>query len=588
MNYLHFHPLKKYLGAALCRFLVLLLATFLATAAGAQTWTLPVPAFEEQVWTPPTTRQEWIPPSSSQVWIPPTTQQVWVPSTTRQVWVPPVTRIDTIPAVYQTIHHPAVTEQRHHPAVMGVRTVPAVTETVHHPAVTETVHHEAVTADVWEDGYFVSMWNPGGMVEYWVDGYYDYDNYSEGNWVDGHWEEVWIDGYWSDEWIDGYYYTITVQEAYDEVVVLQDAYDEVVVIQAAYDEMYEISPAWTETVEITPARTEVVLVSPERQVEVVVVEGHFVTEEVPGYYRTEEVPGRWETVEQAGRYVTIDVPGFWSTQTIAASTLTITSNGQDITSTSWSTGRATSVPAWVSDFLNNPDWLLDEPDEGTPYTAINASFFAGEVIKVLPRIITGGAQVRKIGGVWVVVIGGAVVMTSEEAQALVQIYIMDIAIAISKTRRNPRDVMSYITYEKVTYASPYKVYSGRTSGWGTPEQVRNRRDLAHLVLKPHLAPAIINTSVVTAGFSWAAYCATRGREQSLIDWHESLGKRENAIRGVAVTNRRGWKYYFTSVDAFGFVHLYTGDRYMNEDNDSEWPPDNQIGSPFVRVPLVVP
>lgn len=69
------------------------------------------------------------------------------------------------------------------------------------------------------------------------------------------------------------------------------------------------------------------------------------------------------------------------------------------------------------------------------------------------------------------------------------------------------------------------VYSGRTSSWGTPEQVKSRRDLAHLVLKPHLAPAIINTSTVTAGFSWAAYSA-------------------------------------------------------------DWPPD-EIGSPFMRIPLVV-
>jgi hypothetical protein len=420
-----------------------------------------------------------------------------------------------------------------------------------------------------------------------------------GSTSEGHWESVWYEGYWTEVWVDGYEYTVVVRDAYDETVTVRDAYDEVIVIRDAYTEEYVISPERTETVTVTPARTETITIEPARTITVEDVPGRWINVEVSaGRWDIISIPGYWTTQEVPGRYVTVEVPGYWTVQTIAASVLGITSDGQSLTGIAWSTGRSVSVPTAISDFLDNPDWLLDEEegdnDDPTTFTAA----FGFRSLKDLQKLKEGVKQVRIVNGK-LVIVEATPMITREEAAVLINIYLISIAHEISTRRRNPRDVMSFVVYEKHTYATPRKVYTGRTAGWGTPDQVLARRDAAHRILRPDLEPAVLNASTTTKTFSFASYAAMRGREQQVMDWHDlnqqplpmpnynsAYSRSANAIRGVARSNRLGMTYYLTACDAFypSRPWEYTGFD-DNRIGISEWPDGLMIGLPFFRFPL---
>jgi RHS repeat-associated protein len=106
------------------------------------------------------------------------------------------------------------------------------------------------------------------------------------------------------------------------------------------------------------------------------------------------------------------------------------------------------------------------------------------------------------------------------------------------------------TYQTYTKTNPEtgQVYSGRTSGFGTPTENVDARDIAHHMTERGFGPAVLDE---TSSNPWAI----RGREQQLI---ESFGGAQsfggtsgNAINGISPRNPRLWLYLDAATSAFG-------------------------------------
>ena len=102
---------------------------------------------------------------------------------------------------------------------------------------------------------------------------------------------------------------------------------------------------------------------------------------------------------------------------------------------------------------------------------------------------------------------------------------------------------SYETYTK-THPVTGKVYSGKTSGTGTPAQNVARRDAGHHMTKKGYGPAKLDKSSPKEA-------AIRGREQQLIDHHGGAqsagGTSGNKNRGISERNRKR-AYYLKEAD----------------------------------------
>ncbi|MBC9730897.1 hypothetical protein [Streptomyces sp. TRM68367] len=104
--------------------------------------------------------------------------------------------------------------------------------------------------------------------------------------------------------------------------------------------------------------------------------------------------------------------------------------------------------------------------------------------------------------------------------------------------------LSYVTYTK-TNPETGEVYTGRSRGVGTPEEIVAGRDSGHHMNDKGFGPAVLDkfaeaTKSVAERHSDPAYQAIRGREQQLIDFFGGAksdgGISGNAIRGVAADN----------------------------------------------------
>ncbi len=106
---------------------------------------------------------------------------------------------------------------------------------------------------------------------------------------------------------------------------------------------------------------------------------------------------------------------------------------------------------------------------------------------------------------------------------------------------------TYQTYTK-THPETGEVYSGRTSGKGTPAQNLARRDSGHHMNKKGFGPATLDKSPKSKG-------AIRGREQQLIDKHGGAkskgGTSGNAINAIAPSNPRASSDFQAAQAAFG-------------------------------------
>lgn len=108
------------------------------------------------------------------------------------------------------------------------------------------------------------------------------------------------------------------------------------------------------------------------------------------------------------------------------------------------------------------------------------------------------------------------------------------------------------TYQTYTKTNPTtgEVYSGRTSGYGSPaENVRNR-DRNHHMNDKGFGPAELDKSS-------NSYESIRGREQDLIDYYGGAkstgGTSGNAINGISDKNPKKDLYISSSRDEFGVL-----------------------------------
>jgi RHS repeat-associated protein len=115
----------------------------------------------------------------------------------------------------------------------------------------------------------------------------------------------------------------------------------------------------------------------------------------------------------------------------------------------------------------------------------------------------------------------------------------------------------WVTYTKV--GPNGEVYAGRTSGYGTPEEVVAARDRGHIILNliQGFSAARVDAWASANREGFAAYGAIRGREQQIIDYYGGTGSPyvANAINGISPVNPLHFYYMATSWERFG---VYTG------------------------------
>ena len=106
------------------------------------------------------------------------------------------------------------------------------------------------------------------------------------------------------------------------------------------------------------------------------------------------------------------------------------------------------------------------------------------------------------------------------------------------------------THQTYTKMNPEtgEVYSGRTSGTGTPEQNIARRDVGHHKNAEGYGPAQLDKTSANKD-------AIRGREQQLIDANGGArsrgGTSGNAIDGISSKNPKKGKYLKEAAEEFG-------------------------------------
>ena len=107
------------------------------------------------------------------------------------------------------------------------------------------------------------------------------------------------------------------------------------------------------------------------------------------------------------------------------------------------------------------------------------------------------------------------------------------------------------TYQTYTKTNPVtgKVYSGRTSGTGSPIDNVAKRDANHHMNAKGFGPAMLDKTSYN-------YQAIRGREQMLIDYYGGArsmgGTSGNAINGISLNNGKRGIYIEAAKREFGY------------------------------------
>lgn len=128
--------------------------------------------------------------------------------------------------------------------------------------------------------------------------------------------------------------------------------------------------------------------------------------------------------------------------------------------------------------------------------------------------------------------------------------IVQVSCGGEQAKVEPDNVKGKKTYQTYTKTNPEtkKVYSGRTSGTGTPDQNVARRDRNHHMNAKGYGPAKLDVSSDN-------YNAIRGREENLINKHGGAikhgGSSGNEIRGIGENNKNKGLYLEEAKKEFG-------------------------------------
>lgn len=184
-----------------------------------------------------------------------------------------------------------------------------------------------------------------------------------------------------------------------------------------------------------------------------------------------------------------------------------------------------------------------------------------------PALVTGGVASQAdtplpgpgdLIGIGIIIAGGIAALQTSTVSTTTSIE------TVTRTERKEQQLW-YITYQKYN-AATQKYYSGRASGYGTPQQVLAQRDAGHHMGAAFGPAELTGAAQATMSYSLRhadpAYQAIRGREQQMIDSRGGAlsdgGTSPNAIRGVAKLNPLGRVYHNASNARFGPLHSYTG------------------------------
>ena len=154
---------------------------------------------------------------------------------------------------------------------------------------------------------------------------------------------------------------------------------------------------------------------------------------------------------------------------------------------------------------------------------------AGDVLHATTLAVTGDPQLAENSRNLTLLVGGVgevgKIGKVEEAAATVE-------------KAGADEAKTYQTYTKAN-PDTGQIYTGRTSGTGTPEENVLARDASHHMNAEGYGPAQLDKSSSNAD-------AIRGREQQLIDAHGGAqstgGTSGNKINGISASNPNGQKY----------------------------------------------
>ena len=202
---------------------------------------------------------------------------------------------------------------------------------------------------------------------------------------------------------------------------------------------------------------------------------------------------------------------------------------------------------------NNPVRYID-PDGESPAAAVPvAAYWIGAFIVAA----TGAYLATPAGQQGLQALGEAISYGAQAANQAVSNAITAVKTAV----KEKQETKLYMTYT-MTDADGL-VYSGRTSGYGTPSEVLENRQNNHHMAKQGFG----NVQIDKIAYGEQGKLAIRGREQQLIDKNGGAqsdtinghkGTSGNAIRGVSKFNPRGPIYHEAANKAFGNIAPYTG------------------------------
>ncbi|PBJ08069.1 RHS repeat-associated core domain-containing protein [Flavobacterium sp. ACN6] len=226
---------------------------------------------------------------------------------------------------------------------------------------------------------------------------------------------------------------------------------------------------------------------------------------------------------------------------------------------SYATGRANS---YIENYNNKPVLGESSLSSGNEYTAVYHSNITGaensrynyDAFKSA-GIVTAGLVADDVTGIGVaddvlipVAWGAATTVWVWDNREVIKDDAREIVDAIHRSL-DPKD-FHYVTYTKTSFDGRL-VYVGRSSGYGTPEDIVKRRDADHHLNKGLIkyGTAELSSSLpatIPGGYGERyddpAYWAIRGSEQIQIEQWRKKGMSGNTLNGISPTNRMINKY----------------------------------------------